>query len=223
MFRYLLASVALVLILSGVLLTAPTPAHAQGGGGSGVGCYYPPRLSVGTNARVTFYPALSNRLRQTPGYGSSVVGRIPPGGVFYVYGDQTNPMCLQGMWWYHVNYEGRIGWTAEGYGPNNYWLEPYPYTHPPTSCTLTPRLRIGQHGQITPGLPNVIRTAPGTTASGANSVVIGSIPALGIFEVLAGPECGLDGRYWWQVNYNGTIGWTAEGEGSLYWTLPLTW
>ena len=30
-----------------------------------------------------------------------------------------------------------------------------------------------------------------------------------------------DGFSWWLVNYNGIVGWTAEGQGAEYWLRPL--
>jgi len=42
-----------------------------------------------------------------------------------------------------------------------------------------------------------------------------------VFTVLDGPWCG-DEHLWWQVNYNDKIGWTAEGEGSVYWLEPAS-
>ena len=69
-----------------------------------------------------------------------------------------------------------------------------------------------------PGLPNAVRNAPGT---GSGSVVIGEIPGGGGFSVISGPQCGNDGRTWWQVNYSGVTGWTAEGEGGAYWVEPV--
>jgi hypothetical protein len=80
------------------------------------------------------------------------------------------------------------------------------------------RLAPGIRARVTPGDPNVLRTQP---ATGPNSIVIGEIPGGGEFIVVSGPQCGNDGRIWWQVNYNGALGWTAEGEGSVYWLEPL--
>jgi uncharacterized protein YraI len=50
--------------------------------------------------------------------------------------------------------------------------------------------------------------------------VLTQIPSGGTFTVLAGPTCA-NGMNWWQVNYNGTVGWTAEGDASGYWLEPL--
>jgi uncharacterized protein YraI len=185
-------------------------------------CYQPTRLSIGGSGRVTTYPNLPNRLRASPSYYGTVLGTIPAGGAFTV---ANGPHCDSGLWWWNVNYNGRTGWTAEGDGYATYWLEPLnsPPPPPPPACVLTPRLTIGGFGRVLPhpALPNVVRSAPGTTSTGSNSRVIGQIPPGGVFSVLAGPNCGTDGRWWWQVNYNGLVGWTAEGEGhSNYWLEP---
>lgn len=135
------------------------------------------------------------------------------GGAFTVVG---GPRCESGVQWWQVNYNGRVGWTVEGDG-FTYYLEPVTYTPPPT-CVLPNRLIVGGVGRVAPGSPNVVRSAPGTQSTGANSVVIGSIPGGGVFVVSGGPVCGSDGRWWWYVDYNGLIGWTAEGEGyNSYW------
>lgn len=77
-----------------------------------------------------------------------------------------------------------------------------------------PRLTVGGQGRVTPGLPNKVRSAPTTSAA-----AIGSIPGEAVFTVIGGPRCA-DGYLWWQVNYNGLIGWTASGSGSEYWVEP---
>lgn len=77
--------------------------------------------------------------------------------------------------------------------------------------TLSPRLRSGDVARVTPGSPNNVRAIPGLTTS-----PIGQIPGGGVFIVLEGPECA-DGYVWYQVNYGGLIGWTAEADSSEYW------
>lgn len=84
---------------------------------------------------------------------------------------------------------------------------------------LAPRLQIGGQGQVTPGLPNTLRSQPYV---GYDSVILGQIPAGGVFTVLAGPSC-YNGMNWWQVNYNGQIGWTPEGSNyGIYWLQPVS-
>ena len=80
---------------------------------------------------------------------------------------------------------------------------------------FTPRLAVGMTGRVTPGSSNNLRSEPSTSAA-----KIGSIPPGATFAVLAGPACS-SGLTYWQVNYNGTIGWTPEGQGSSeYWVEP---
>jgi hypothetical protein len=78
------------------------------------------------------------------------------------------------------------------------------------------RLRPGGRGRITPGLANRLRSDPSTSAA-----QIGTIPGGAAFDVLSGPVCDPAGRAWWQVAYGGLIGWTAEGQGSEYFTEPI--
>lgn len=78
------------------------------------------------------------------------------------------------------------------------------------------RLSVGGQGRVTPtGTSNRLRLQPSTSAA-----ILGNIPPGGAFVVLAGPTCA-NGYAWWQVNYSGIIGWTAEGSGGEYWTEPL--
>lgn len=208
----LIAGAALLLIWAAPAAASPTAAQV---------CSQPPRLTVGGSGRVTTVPDLPNRIRSYPGFGGAVLGQMPAGAPFAVIG---GPICQSGILWWQVNYGGLIGWTAEGDG-FTYWLEPafqaptQPPPPPPPACVLPNRLTVGGQGRVTPGLPNLLRTAPGTAA---NSQVIGQIPGGGQFSVLSGPSCGNDGRWWWQVSYQGLTGWTAEGEGtSTYWTEPI--
>src|SRR5262245_57830410 len=79
---------------------------------------------------------------------------------------------------------------------------------------LATRLQIGGQGQVTPGLPNTLRSQPYV---GYDSVILGQVPAGGVFAVLGGPNC-YSAMNWWQVNYNGQIGWTPEGsQYGIYW------
>lgn len=80
--------------------------------------------------------------------------------------------------------------------------------------SLPSRLVIGEQAQVTPGDANRIRDEPSLDAE-----QIGEIPAESIFNVLAGPVCA-DNFTWWQVDYNGFIGWTVEGDHDTYWTMP---
>jgi hypothetical protein len=82
---------------------------------------------------------------------------------------------------------------------------------------LPSRMINGDYGRVTPGLPNVVRSSPGTAAG--SSTVIGSIPPYGTFTIIGGPQCAT-GMIWWQVNYNGLVGWTAEGQNGVYWLDP---
>lgn len=186
----------------------------SGGMGGGGFCSPAPRLSRGGSGQVT--PGLPNLIRTQPrrGADSVILGQIPGTGVFSVL---DGPVCdSEGRYWWQVTYQGITGWTPEGEG-GFYWLQPYGTT-PPPACTLAPRLTIGSTAYVLPGLPNLIRSQP---RRGAGSAILGQIPGSGIFTVTGGPQCDSEGRYWWQVNYRGIVGWTAEGESATYWVAPF--
>jgi hypothetical protein len=176
------------------------------------------RLASALNGVVT--PGLPNVIRSQPwqGSGSQILGEIPAGGIFALMQGYT-PQCSNGMLWYYVSYNGIVGWTPEGSNYGEYWTAPYSgYVDNGNLCSLSPRLSIGGSGIVTPGLPNVIRTEPNKSPF---SSIVASIPAGGVFTVLDGPVCG-DRVLWWLVNYNGSVGWTGEGENFTYWTEPFS-
>jgi hypothetical protein len=88
----------------------------------------------------------------------------------------------------------------------------------PITCPgfMFSRMVVGGRGRVSDDLPNNLRQEPSTS-----SQRIGEIPSGAEFDVLAGPICG-ENLAWWQVNYNGIVGWTAEGQGNEYWLEPLS-
>lgn len=88
---------------------------------------------------------------------------------------------------------------------------------PPQGLTyMQTRLTAGIQARVTPGLPNNVRAEPATTGT-----ITGQIPGGGIFTVLAGPQCDEQGYLWWQVDFDGLVGWTAEGRNNEYLLEPL--
>jgi len=62
---------------------------------------------------------------------------------------------------------------------------------------------------------NRLREQPSTQAT-----IITEIPSNAVFTVIAGPQCDDEGNVWWQVDLDGVVGWTAEGQGSEYFIQP---
>jgi len=90
---------------------------------------------------------------------------------------------------------------------------------PPTSCDGAPQIRLitGISARvIAETVPNRIRSQPTTTAP-----IVGEIAGGDSFEVRGGPVCA-EGYTWFQIQYNGTTGWTAEGTGNTYFVRPDT-
>ena len=181
---------------------------------TGGGCMsVPSRLIAGQYGRV-MYGGLPNVLRSQPywGYGSSIVANIPAGGVFSVI---SGPSCGESISWWQVNYNGFVGWTAEGQS-GQYWLEPFGYQPPPTCSPLPPRLWVGYTGVVAPGIPNRLRAN-----ASLNGQVLANMTAGETFSVISGPSC-VNNLTWWQVNYRGTVGWTAEGQNGQFWVDPVS-
>ena len=81
---------------------------------------------------------------------------------------------------------------------------------------LPSRLVPGQLARVTPGDPNNLRALPNVSAP-----LVGRMPGGAEFTVMTGPVCDPAGMAWWQVTYNGLIGWTVEGQGGTYFVEPL--
>ncbi len=94
--------------------------------------------------------------------------------------------------------------------------EPPPSDPVTYNCPGAPplRLAVGGQGQVTPGLPNKLRSQP--SISGAQ---IGTLEEGTVFSVVGGPHCA-DGYTWWKVSAGGVEGWTASGSGGEYWVAP---
>jgi hypothetical protein len=181
--------------------------------------FLPSRLAVGMTGRVT--PGDPNRLRTTPSRSGSIIGQIPGGRIFRVV---DGPICADGSAWWQVEYNSLIGWTIEGEN-NLYYLDPV--TTPVPGIVQCPnfmpsRLTVGKRARVTPGDSNSLNSLPARPSVNPDSQKLGSIRAGESFLVLSGPVCGDDGYVWWQVNFNGVVGWTAEGRpGSPYWLEPI--
>jgi hypothetical protein len=95
-------------------------------------------------------------------------------------------------------------------------IQPSVPPNQPTTCPgfMPSRLLANYSGRVTPGDANNLRAQPSSSAER-----VGQIPGGDYFFVLAGPTCA-ENTAWWQVDYNGTVGWTAEGQGTTYWLEP---
>ena len=85
------------------------------------------------------------------------------------------------------------------------------------SCSgLTPvSLIVGEFGRVSPGNANNVRSAPNTSGER-----LGTIPGGEEFSILDGPQCS-DGLVWWQVDYQGLVGWTVDGADGEQWLFPV--
>ena len=177
-------------------------------------CLLSPRLYPGRQAIIT--DDLPNTIRREPSSFSAAIGGIPAGGIFNVI---AGPICgPEGWFFWQIEYNGVVGWTAEG-NTVTYWAEPLvsdgPFGHPDNFCPLTPRLSVGIPALLSDDEPNTLRSEPSSF-----SAAVGQIPGGGVFNVIGGPICGPEGWYFWQVEYNGVVGWTAEGNTVTYWLAP---
>jgi len=79
-------------------------------------------------------------------------------------------------------------------------------------------LRVGMRAKLSeePPLPNRVREQANIT-----SKILGMIQPGEVVEIIDGPGCSND-WVWWKVRKtDGLMGWTAEGDGSDYWLLPV--
>lgn len=195
------------------------------------------RLQVGEQGRVITDDPI--RLRSSASTDGLRVALLNPNAVFDVLeGPECDPDA--GRAWWRVNYSTFTGWLIEG-EDEEYYTEPIEGSvatitppAPRASRTAVPtvdgtrevincegfmpsRLVIGEMGRVLPGDANNVRDAASTSG-----VLLGKIPGEGEFIVVDGPECDPAGRAWWQVDYDGLVGWTVEGQGDEYYLEPIT-
>ncbi len=217
--RRLLSFITVFLVAVSAVLAFSSPAAAQGS------CLTP-RLAIGGQGRVT--PGSSNRIRDAASTSGTQIGQIPAGGVFDVL---EGPNCVDGFLWWRVSYEGVEGWTVEG-NASGYFVEPVDANATPAATApigavaaacppgtaLEPRLVTGMQGRLVGNTPSRVRKLPSTTAD-----QIAQIEPIDVFTVGIGPFC-TNGINWWQINLNGIVGYTAEGQGDEYFVelIPAT-
>ncbi len=80
-----------------------------------------PRLRMDEQGRVRDEDPSPINMRDGVGLAGNKILQVPAGAVFDVL---TDAVCMDGLFWYQVDYEGTVGWIAEG--TNDYFVEPYP-------------------------------------------------------------------------------------------------
>jgi serine/threonine protein kinase len=100
-------------------------------------------------------------------------------------------------------------------------LTPFPTLEGGDICANSPipsRVAVGMTAVVEPGgVANRVRSE----ASIANSEIVAYMEPSSSFQVIGGPTCDPDTQVrFWQVDYNGIQGWTAEGEGEEYYIAP---
>jgi WD40 repeat protein len=201
------------LILSAIPGIAPVYAQADCDGAPA------PLLLVGAMGHVSNEGA--NNMRNAASTNGDLITQIPSGAEFTVL---EGPICADGFNWWRVDFDGIIGWTAEGQG-DDYWLEPVEMTAEDSTADTTSeprcpnflpsRLIIGERGRVVPGPSNNLRAEPDSSTE-----LLREMPGGTEFIVLEGPICA-SSLAWWRVDYLGTMGWTAEGIDTTYWLEPL--
>jgi uncharacterized protein YgiM (DUF1202 family) len=212
--------VLFALLIAVVLaLPAPTLTHAQE---DACGDLLAPRLNVGDTGRVVLGGG-SNNMRDSASTGGALVTSIPEGGEFIVLQGAT---CADGYYWYEVDYNGIIGWTAES-GGGDYWVElvspaPDPNAMPEPTSTPAPDevplvrdalgavnlqpIANGQARVITGEDTFTVRDQPTTAGTFLTRLEDG--------EVITITETGLsaDGYNWVQLQTEGgTTGYAIDG------------
>jgi uncharacterized protein YraI len=131
--------------------------------------------------------------------------------------------------WWQINVNGIIGWVSASYvtafsatnvpitdgAATTIPSQTVPTTQVACSTAPAPRLRVGGNGRVLQGFDLNLRAQPS-----ANGALVGRLTAWSIFLVVGNANCS-EGLNWYQVNFNGTSGWLAEGASGQYWTEPI--
>ena len=198
-----------------------TQANAQG------------ELSIGVEA-VVILPDQVLMIHEQPDAESSVVEAAVNGVTLTIIG---GPELVGDVEWWQVRSISSVeGWAAEQVDNQVALVHPnrvptptptlvptqIPTTLPTSTATAAPCpgappsiLSVGIRAYVVLGTPNRLRASAGTSTR-----QIGQIRGGEEFTIVGGPIC-TDGYRWWQVEFQGEPGWTADGEGDEYWVRPV--
>jgi uncharacterized protein YraI len=205
--------------------SAPAPVDPVPGIGLTCPELLPPRLEIDEEARVN-PDIIRLNVRSGPSLTSPVVNQLTGGSIVTVLeGHECGPEEIA---WWQVEFDNFAGWVAEGRG-SVYFLEPLTLVPSPVEPTtpdetvsclelLPTRLEVDMTAQLRPVFGQLnVRSGPALTHPVINQVSSGQV-----FTVTGGPECGPQNLTWWQVAYDATTGWVAEGRNNVYFLQPLT-
>lgn len=98
----------------------------------------------------------------------------------------------------------------------------YPTLTPHIFCEGSPEsfLIVGERGRVThtdDGETLNLRSGPGV-----DYTILKQMEPLESFFVLDGPQCNTEDEYtWFQIDYDGQVGWIAEGDENQYYAEPF--
>jgi hypothetical protein len=161
---------------------------------------------------MTRYPVTLSSVWDVPVLGPdgtvAVLPHVPTYGELALWLDGTqSPLAGTGE-------AGGVRVTDVDWGPLAFRLVPGMSSTAATDCPGLPgaSLGVGLGGAVVTGFgANNLRAAPSTSAE-----VIAVMPEGAEFTVIGGVVCA-DGFRWWEVDYNGQVGWTADGQGNEVW------
>jgi LPXTG-site transpeptidase (sortase) family protein len=162
--------------------------------------FMPQATPVKAQESGTLLMAVGNvRLREAPSVNASQIGLIPWGTIVSLVSVDSSGQ------WYQVNYNGVLGWAHAG------WFEVY-------------------NGGVAPTAPTAASgPATSATASSTTATTVGTVMAIGNVVIRSRPSTagivlgqigwgetaallGVDASgIWYQINYNGTVGWAHSG------------
>ncbi len=93
---------------------------------------------------------------------------------------------------------------------------PRPVYTETTTVTCAPSTRLAGETQ-----GEVAQSYSSIRESIGSSTVLATMPGGAVFAILDGPVCS-GPHYWYQVSYNGVVGWVAEGNLGNYWLEPVS-
>lgn len=184
----------------------------------------PPAPQPPTGAYITVTGAFKLNVRNAPSaVTGAILTKINRNENYAIVGKNS-----RGTWW-QINANGVIGWInaryVTAYNATNIpvtdgtvVIQPVPPTSvAPVGCSTapSPRLRVGGNGRVVQGFDINLRSLPSV-----NSPLLGRLTAWSLFLVVGNARCA-EGLNWYQVNFNGTVGYIAEGANGQYWTEPV--